>query len=87
VLASARGVVNEVVWKVTLLEDKHAIVCQAWDMAELELLGLADADWRQEEVERYCVALAEELTILQIRGSELCLVIVAPPPPEVGSPA
>jgi hypothetical protein len=26
------------------------------------------------------VALAEELTILQIRGSELCLVIVAPPP-------
>jgi hypothetical protein len=46
VLASAHGVVNEVVWKVTLLEDKHAIVCQARDMAELELLGLADADWR-----------------------------------------
>jgi hypothetical protein len=59
-------------------------VRQAQDMVEAKLAGLvyraADADQQREEAEQQCAAQVEELTLLQIRGSELFLVIVAPPP-------
>jgi hypothetical protein len=52
-------------------------------MVEAKLAGLvyraADADQQWEEAEQQCAAQVEELTLLQIRGSELFLAIVAPP--------
>jgi hypothetical protein len=51
-------------------------------MAKEKLMGLpdrvVDAKHWQEEAERQCATVAEELALLQIRGSELCLAIVAP---------
>jgi hypothetical protein len=75
-LASSHMEADEVVQKVSLLEDKLAVARQAQDAAEVKLLGLVDKavaiDQRQEEAEGQCEALVDELTLLQIRGSELC---------------
>jgi hypothetical protein len=82
--ASAHREADEAVWKVSLLEDKLTVARQAWDAAEVKLLGLVDkaaaADRWQEEAEGQCEALVDELTLLQIRGSELYLTIVGSPP-------
>jgi hypothetical protein len=40
---------------------------------------VADVKQQQEESERACREQVEELTLLQIHGSELCLAIVGPP--------
>jgi uncharacterized protein YigA (DUF484 family) len=83
-LASAHGEADEVAWKVSLLEGKLAVARQAWDAAEAELPNLVDkaatSDRRWERAKRQCECLVEELTLLQIRGSELCLTIVGAPP-------
>jgi hypothetical protein len=34
--------------------------------------------WQREEVDRKCMDLVKELTLPQIRGSELCMAIVSP---------
>jgi chromosome segregation ATPase len=82
-LDSTRGEVDEEVQKVAHLKDELADVRHARDTAEAKLLGLADrvadTDQQQEEAEVQCTTLAEELTLMQIRGSELCLAIVSPP--------
>jgi hypothetical protein len=49
----------------------------------MKLLGLvdkaADADQRWEEAEGQCEDRAEELSLLRIRGSVLCLTMVGTP--------
>jgi hypothetical protein len=82
-LASARGEADEVAQKISLLEGKLEVACQAWDGVEAKLSGMADwaaaTDRRQEEVEGQCAHHIEELTLLRLRGSELCLTIVNAP--------
>jgi chromosome segregation ATPase len=86
-LASAHWEANEVALKVTLLEGELVDVRQACDLAMVKLQGLsdmaADADRRWEDVKGQCKILAQKLTLLQTKVSELCQAIVGPqrPPP------
>jgi hypothetical protein len=84
VLASAHGEVHEVAQKISLLEGELVVVHQAWDVAKAKLPDLVDraatVNQRQEEAEGQCEHLAEELTLLWLRGSDLCLTIVDAPP-------
>jgi hypothetical protein len=41
-LASARGEADEVAQKISLLEGKLEVACQAWDGVEAKLSGMAD---------------------------------------------
>jgi hypothetical protein len=69
--------------KIALLEGELAEVHPAREMAEENSCGLSgaavDAEWRREESEREHQEQFEELTLLQTRGSELCLAIISPP--------
>jgi hypothetical protein len=63
-LAFAHREGDDVAWRVSLLEGELTVVCQAWDATKVKLLILVDK--------------AE--TADQLRGFELCLTIVGPPP-------
>jgi hypothetical protein len=71
--------------KVTLLEGELVDVRQACDLAMVKLQGLsdmaADADRRWEDVKGQCKILAQKLTLLQTKVSELCQAIVGPQRP------
>jgi hypothetical protein len=69
--------------KVSLLMGKLAVARQAQDMTMMTLPGLVDkvanANRQREKAEGQCEALAEELTLLRIRESELFLTVVSAP--------
>jgi uncharacterized protein YigA (DUF484 family) len=83
-LASPHGEADEVARRVSLLEGKLAVARQARDVVEAKLSTLADkavtTDQRREEAKGQCEHLVEELTLLQLRGAELCLAIVGARP-------
>jgi hypothetical protein len=82
VLASAHEETEGFTQRIALLKGELANARQAQDVAEENSQGLsdaaADAERRREESERECQEFVEELTLLQIWGSELCLAIVGP---------
>jgi hypothetical protein len=82
-LASAHGEDSDVARKVSLVEGQLAVARQAWDAVKAKLPGLvdkvADTDRRREGAEGQCEELAEELTLMWIGGSELCLTVGYPP--------
>jgi hypothetical protein len=55
-----------------------------WDAAEEKVSSLvtemAMANQQQEATEEQCWCLAQELTFLSIRGSELCITVIGSPP-------
>jgi hypothetical protein len=55
-----------------------------WDAAEVKVLTLATkiavANQQREAAEEQCGRLAQELTFLNIRGSELCIIMTGSPP-------
>jgi hypothetical protein len=79
-LASTHREVEDFAWRIALLEGELAEVCQAREVTEENSWGLfdaaADAERWREEFERECWERVEELTLMQTRGSELCLAIV-----------
>jgi hypothetical protein len=83
VLASAHEEAEGLVRRIALLEGDHAEVHQAREMAEENSRVLsnaaADAERRWEESKREFQQQFEELTLLQVWGSKLCLAIVSPP--------
>jgi hypothetical protein len=83
VLASAHEKAEGLVRRIALLEGDHAEVHQAREMAEENSRVLsnaaADAERRWEESKREFQQQFEELTLLQVWGSKLCLAIVSPP--------
>jgi hypothetical protein len=82
-LASSRGEVEDLAWWIALFEGGLAEVRNSRDMTEEKSWGLTDtvtdAEWRLEESKRECREQVKELTLLQIRGFELCLTVVGPP--------
>jgi hypothetical protein len=82
-LASAHEDADGLVRKNALLEDKLVEVCQAREVAEENSRGLsdvaADAEHRWEVFAREHQKHFVELTLVQTRGSALCLAIVGPP--------
>jgi hypothetical protein len=79
-LASARIEVEDFAQRISLLEGDLAKTYQAWEVTEENSQGLPDAvpddeQWRDES-ERVCPERVEDLTLLQIWGSKLCLAIV-----------
>jgi hypothetical protein len=83
VLASTRGEAEGFTQIIALLEGELVKVCQVWESIEENFWGLSNTTtnserWR-EESERECQEQVEELTVLQTRGSKLCLAIVGLP--------
>jgi hypothetical protein len=82
-LASDHEDAEGLVRQIALLEGELVEARRSQDVAEENSRGLsnavADAERRWEESERELRELFEELTLLQTRGSELCLAIVGPP--------
>jgi hypothetical protein len=69
--------------RIALLEGELLEAQWAQDVAEVNSQGMSDAaadvERQREQSERECQEWIEELTLLQTRGSELCLAIVNPP--------
>jgi hypothetical protein len=82
-LASAHEDAEGLVRKITLLEGGLVEECRAQELSEENSHGLsdaaADAECRWEVSEMECRVQFKELTLLQTRGSELCLAIIGPP--------
>jgi hypothetical protein len=82
-LASTHVEVDEAVRTVSLLEGELVVACRALNAVKAELPSLVDkavaADRLWEEAEGQCEHLVEELTLLWLTGSELCLTIVGGP--------
>jgi hypothetical protein len=82
-LASAHEDAEGLVWKIALLKGELAEARWAREVPEENSHGLSDAvddaKHRWEVSERECWKHFEEVTLLQTRGSELCLAIVRPP--------
>jgi hypothetical protein len=83
-LATAHGEPDEVAQRVSFLEGELVAVRQAQDTAEEKLPSLADkavaADQQWVVVEEQCELLVHDLTLLNLRGFELCMTIIGNPP-------
>jgi hypothetical protein len=83
-MATAHGEADEATQRVSALEGELAAMRQAQDAAEgkfLSLLALAAVgEWPGAAVEEQCKCLVHELTLLSLRGSELCMTIIGAPP-------
>jgi hypothetical protein len=81
-LASAHGEAEDLAQRVALLEGELAVVCQSRDMTKEKSRGwtdaVADIEQQLEESKKECQEQVEELTLLEIRGSKLCLAVVGP---------
>jgi chromosome segregation ATPase len=75
-LASARREAEGFTQRVAILVGELVDACQARDTTQAIIQDLSDKapniDRQQEEAERKCRELVQELTLLQTRGSELC---------------
>jgi chromosome segregation ATPase len=75
-LATTRGEVAEATQRVSILGDELMAARRAWDVAEEKISSLmtkaATTDQRWEAVEEQWERLVHELTLLSLRGSELC---------------
>jgi hypothetical protein len=82
-LATAHGEVDTVAQRVSALEGELVAVHQARDAAEAKLPSLAAkvvaVDQRWVAVEEQCEHLVHELTLLNLRGFELCMTITGAP--------
>jgi hypothetical protein len=82
-LVSTHEDVEVLVRKIAFLEDELAEARRAREVAEDKSCGLSDkaayAEQQWEVSEKGCQLHFEELTLLQTRGSKLCLAIVNPP--------
>jgi hypothetical protein len=82
-LAFAHEDAEGLVWKIALLRGELAEARRAWEVAEEKSRGLSDAavdaKRRWEVYKKGPLEHFEELTLLQTRGSEVCLTIVGPP--------
>jgi hypothetical protein len=83
-LAATLGEMNEVAWRASALEGELVAARRARDMAEEKLPSLATKaatiDQQRVAVEEQCEHLVHELTLLNLRGSELCMTITGAPP-------
>jgi hypothetical protein len=70
--------------RVSIFEDELTAARRARDMAEEKILSpvakAATTDQRWEAVEEQCECLVHELTLLSLRGSQLCMMITGVPP-------
>jgi dihydroxyacetone kinase-like predicted kinase len=82
-LATAHGEVVEAAQRVFALGDELVAACRAWEAIEDKILSLVakmvTADQQQEATEEQCECLLHELTLLSLRGSELCITITGAP--------
>jgi hypothetical protein len=82
-LPSAREEAEGLVWKIVLLKGELKEASRAREVVEENSRGFLDATayaerwWEESEREHW--EKFEEFTLLQTRGSELCLAIVGPP--------
>jgi hypothetical protein len=76
--------VREVAHRVSTLEGELVAAWRARDVAEEKILCLAEktaaAEHRQIATEDQCERLVHKLTLLSLRGSELCMSITGVPP-------
>jgi hypothetical protein len=86
-LAYARGEASEAAQEISLLEGELVVACQTWGTTEAKLLGLADqaaaSNQLWEEAKGHCEHLVEDLTLVWLRGPELCLTVVSAPPQDL----
>jgi hypothetical protein len=78
-LATTHVEVDEVAQRVSFLEGELVAACPAWDVVKEKLPSLAAkasaVDRRWVAAEEQCESLVHELTLLNLRGSELCVNI------------
>jgi hypothetical protein len=78
-LEAARGKEDKANQRASALWGKLVAAHREWDVAEEKVLSLATeaamANQQQEATEEQCGRLAQELTFLSIRGSELCITV------------
>jgi uncharacterized protein (DUF111 family) len=78
-LATTHVEVDEVDQRVSFLEGELVAACPAWEAVEEKLPSLAAkasaVDRRWVAAEEQCESLVHELTLLNLRGSELCVNI------------
>jgi hypothetical protein len=83
-LATTHDEATRATERVSILGDQFVTMCQAKDAVEEKILSLVSevalANQRQEVAEEQCERLVHELTLLSIRGSELCITITGAPP-------
>jgi hypothetical protein len=78
-LVTAYGEASEPTQRVFALEGKLVAARQAQDATEEKILSLVAntvvVEWQQLATEEQCERLVHELTLLNLRGSELCMSI------------
>jgi hypothetical protein len=83
-LATTHDEATRATERVSILGDQFVTTRQAKDAVEEKILSLVSevalANQRQEVAEEQCECLVHELTLLSIRGSELCITITGAPP-------
>jgi dGTP triphosphohydrolase len=82
-LATTRGEADEAAWRVSVLEDKLVATRPAQDATKEKFPSVAAqavmAHRRWEATEEQCECLVHELTLMSLRGSELCMTITSAP--------
>jgi hypothetical protein len=80
-LATTHGEADQATQRVSTFEGELVATRRARDVAEEKFLSLssnADATVRRQEVvEEQCKRLVHELTLLSLRGPELCMTITS----------
>jgi hypothetical protein len=82
-LATSRSEADEVAQRASALEGELVVAHRAQETTKVKFQSLSPkpiaVERRRVEIEEQCERLVHELTLLSLRGSELCMTIIGAP--------